>query len=122
MVDFTATFKSTAITFAFREDPADISFNEASVRDLTTPSGNLLTNCDFTGGVYTDNGNPFTPLGCRARKPHDHYKRQRRRHYAYDPDHSRRPPVVLCSENAMTYSYLGMAQPLGWERLPPTEF
>ena len=62
MVDFTATFKSTAITFAFRDDPADISFNEASVTDLTTPSDNLLTNCDFTGAVYTDNGNPFTPV------------------------------------------------------------
>ena len=69
MVDFTATFKSTAITFAFRDDPADISFNEASVTDLTTPSGNLLTNGNFTGGVYTDNGNPFTPVGWTYANP-----------------------------------------------------
>ena len=61
MVDFTATFTSTAITFAFRDDPADILFKEASVTDLTTHSGNLLFNGNFTGGVYTDNGNAFTP-------------------------------------------------------------
>ena len=68
-VDFAAKFTSTAVTFAFRDDPADISFNEASVTDLTTPSGNLLTNGNFTGGVYTDNGNPFTPVGWTYANP-----------------------------------------------------
>src|SRR5580692_10820763 len=62
-VDFTANAVSTAITFAFREDPAFISFADASVVDLTTQSGNLLTNGDFSGGTYTDNGNSLTPNG-----------------------------------------------------------
>jgi hypothetical protein len=51
-VDFTAAdIPSTAITFAFREDPAFISFANASVTDLTTPSGNLLMNGDFSLGT-----------------------------------------------------------------------
>jgi hypothetical protein len=62
-VDFTAAIANTAITFAFREDPAFISFSNASVVDLTTSSGNLLTNGDFSGGTYTDNGNSLTPIG-----------------------------------------------------------
>lgn len=62
-VDFTAALSNTAITFAFREDPAFISFEDASVVDLTTSSSNLLTNGDFSGGVYTDNGNGATPNG-----------------------------------------------------------
>lgn len=53
---------TTAITFAFRDDPAQISFANASVVDLTTGSVNLLHNGDFSGGVYTDNGNPSTPI------------------------------------------------------------
>jgi hypothetical protein len=61
-VDFIATLANTAITFAFREDPAFISFANASVVDLTAGSGNLLMNGDFSGGVYTDNGNPSTPV------------------------------------------------------------
>jgi hypothetical protein len=62
-VDFTATLPSTAITFAFRDDPAYITFTNASVVDLTTSSGNLLTNGNFSGGTYTDNGNSLTPNG-----------------------------------------------------------
>src|SRR5208282_4898773 len=62
-VGFTANVASTAITFAFREDPAFISFADVSVVDLTTPSGNLLTNGDFSGGTYTDNGNDSAPDG-----------------------------------------------------------
>ena len=34
-----------------------------SVTDLTTSSGNLLTNGDFSGGVYTSAGNSGTPNG-----------------------------------------------------------
>lgn len=62
-VDFTAALANTDITFAFREDPAFISFESASVVDLTNPSGNLLTNGDFSGGVYLNNGNANTPNG-----------------------------------------------------------
>jgi hypothetical protein len=62
-VDFTAGVANTAITFAFREDPAYILFSNVSVTDLTTSSGNLLTNGDFSGGTYTDNGNSATPVG-----------------------------------------------------------
>lgn len=49
-VDFTAALASTDITFAFREDPAFISFSDASVTDLTNPSGNLLLNGNFSSG------------------------------------------------------------------------
>ncbi len=62
-VDFTAALPNTAITFAFREDPAFIYFGNASVVDTTTLSSNLLTNGNFTGGVYTNNGNAGTPNG-----------------------------------------------------------
>lgn len=50
-VEFTATLASTVVTFAFREDPAFISFTNASVVDLTTSSGNLLVNGDFSTGA-----------------------------------------------------------------------
>jgi uncharacterized repeat protein (TIGR01451 family) len=54
---------STVITFAFRDDPAQVSFTNASVTDITTPStpgSNLLTNGNFgtddlTGWTYVDN-------------------------------------------------------------------
>jgi hypothetical protein len=62
-VNFTAGIAQTAITFAFRDDPAFISFASASVVDQTLESGNLLTNGDFSGGVYTNNGNNSTPNG-----------------------------------------------------------
>lgn len=52
-VNFTATLSNTAITFAFRDDPAFLFFAEATVTDLTNPSGNLLLNGDFSGGTYT---------------------------------------------------------------------
>lgn len=61
-VDFTANLTSTDITFAIREDPAFISFNEASVVDLTHSGGNLLLNGNFLGGVYCSNGNCLTPV------------------------------------------------------------
>lgn len=61
-VDFIANIENTAITFAFREDPAYISFANASVTDKAVIEGpNLLKNGDFSGGTYTDNGNSLTP-------------------------------------------------------------
>jgi len=64
-VNFTATLTSTAITFAFRDDPAQISFAYPSVQDVTgeLPGPNLLTNGDLSGGVYTSNGNSGVPIG-----------------------------------------------------------
>ena len=62
-VNFQATVTNTAITFAFREDPAFISFSNVSVVDLTTPGPNLITNGDFSGGTYTSSGNSLTPIG-----------------------------------------------------------
>ncbi len=52
-VDFTGALANTAITFAFREDPAFITFTGASVVDLTTSSGNLLANANFATGDLT---------------------------------------------------------------------
>jgi uncharacterized repeat protein (TIGR01451 family) len=62
-VSFVAGLSNTAITFAFREDPAFISFANVSVVDTTTESGNLLFNGDFSKGTYTNNGNGLTPNG-----------------------------------------------------------
>ncbi len=62
-VNFTASLANTAITFAFREDPAYILFGNASLIDDTTSSSNLLANGNFSGGTYTNNGNSFTPNG-----------------------------------------------------------
>jgi hypothetical protein len=51
-VSFTAAdISSTAITFAFREDPAFISFSNASVVDLAGNGTNLLVNGDFSQGT-----------------------------------------------------------------------
>jgi hypothetical protein len=61
-VNFVGAATRTAVTFAFREDPALISFSDVSVVDLTTASGNPLLNGNFAGGVYTNNGNDFTPV------------------------------------------------------------
>ena len=60
-VVFTSALTNTAITFAFREDPAFVSVFNTSVVNLTTSSGNLLRNGDFSGGTYTDHGNSATP-------------------------------------------------------------
>jgi len=62
-VNFVAGVANTAITFAFREDPAFISLANVSVVDTTTESGNLLFNGDFSQGTYTNNGNGLTPNG-----------------------------------------------------------
>jgi hypothetical protein len=62
-VDFTAILSNTAITFAFREDPAFIYFSSPSVTDQTIGGGNLLVNSSFSGAAYTSNGNSSTPVG-----------------------------------------------------------
>jgi hypothetical protein len=62
--NFTASLSNTAITFAFREDPSFIAFTNASVTDVTVGGNtNLLTNGDFSGGTYSNNGNSSTPAG-----------------------------------------------------------
>lgn len=48
---FTAGVANTNITFAFREDPAFISFSNVSLIDLTNPGGNLIVNGDFASGA-----------------------------------------------------------------------
>ena len=50
-VSFTAALANTDITFAFREDPAFISFSDVSLTDTTTHSmTNLILNGNFTSG------------------------------------------------------------------------
>ena len=50
-VDFTADLANTAISLAFREDPAFFAVTNVMVTDLTNPSGNLLLNGDFSLGA-----------------------------------------------------------------------
>src|ERR1017187_973752 len=60
-VDFTAALTSTDITFAFREDPAFISFGNVSLTDITHPGGNLILNGNFAlGSVGTNNATDWT--------------------------------------------------------------
>ena len=50
-VSFEAAFANTDITFAFREDPAFISFGDVSLTDTNTVSANnLILNGDFSSG------------------------------------------------------------------------
>jgi hypothetical protein len=49
-VDFTAAIANTAITMAFREDPAFVFVSNITLMDLTNPSGNILLNGDFATG------------------------------------------------------------------------
>ncbi|GEM_PF-393600 len=62
-VNFVAAVANTAITIAIREDPAYITIEQVSVVDQTVPGPNLLTNGDFSGGVYSANGNSSVPNG-----------------------------------------------------------
>jgi hypothetical protein len=62
-ITFVANVTSTAITFAFREDPDFLYLEQVSVVDQTVPGPNLLTNGDFSGGTYTSSGNNATPNG-----------------------------------------------------------
>ncbi len=50
-VSFTANLANTDITFAFRDDPAYISFSDVSLTDTSTGSStNLILNGDFSHG------------------------------------------------------------------------
>jgi len=49
-VDFTAAFAATDVTFAFRDDPGFIAFDDVTMADLTTPGPNLVTNGGFETG------------------------------------------------------------------------
>src|SRR3974390_3163850 len=62
-VSFQATVPNTAITLAFRDDPAFLSLANVSVVDNANPEVNLLVNGNFGQGVTTSNGNAATPIG-----------------------------------------------------------
>lgn len=62
-VNFLAGLSNTQITFAFREDPAYISFGSVSLVNDTTSSANLLTNGDFSAGTYSDPVSATDPFG-----------------------------------------------------------
>src|SRR6185503_12811612 len=49
--DFVATDSSTNLSFAFREDPAFLFLDDVSLTDVTTSSGELVTNGGFEDGV-----------------------------------------------------------------------
>lgn len=54
-VHFTAALANTDILFAFRDDPAYISFSDVSLTNLTTGSStNLIVNGDFASGTGDD--------------------------------------------------------------------
>jgi hypothetical protein len=57
-VDFTGALSNTAITFAFRDDPSYVSFSDPSVTDLTTSSGNLLVDPDFSLAIIGTSADP----------------------------------------------------------------
>ena len=57
-VDFVASVAATAVTFAFRQDPSFESFSDVSVVDVTTSSGNLITDGDFSAGTPGSNSPP----------------------------------------------------------------
>ena len=62
-VSFVAGLTDTQITFAFREDPAFISFGTVSLVNDTTSSGNLLLNGNFADGIYSDPVSATDPYG-----------------------------------------------------------
>lgn len=60
---FVAEQADTNIAFAIREDPAYIRLADMSLVDLTTSSGNLLTNGNFNGGTYIRSSGLSEPDG-----------------------------------------------------------
>ncbi|SIQ53070.1 MULTISPECIES: PEP-CTERM sorting domain-containing protein [Acidiphilium] len=68
---FTATLTETAITFAFRDDPAGMVLSDPSLVDTTTPASNLFANPTFTAGTYTSNSNSDTPTDWTYANPYD---------------------------------------------------
>jgi hypothetical protein len=61
--NFVANSANTNLAFAFREDPAFIELSDVSMTDLTTPSGDLVTNGDFDGGTYNPGSGQLEPDG-----------------------------------------------------------
>ncbi len=61
-VSFTAGTTSTDISFAFRDDPAFLSFSNVSVV-ASGSTTNLLTNGDFSGGTYASGNYVNLPNG-----------------------------------------------------------
>ena len=59
-VNFTANIANTAITFAFREDPAFISFANASVVDVTANNGTKPTMERTRSGIDSSLGRRST--------------------------------------------------------------
>jgi hypothetical protein len=53
---FTATTSESTVTFVFRHDPGFFAFDDVSVVDATTASGNLLLNPSFEIGAPTVSG------------------------------------------------------------------
>lgn len=53
---FAATSSESTITFVFRYDPGYFAFDDASVADISNPSGNLLLNPGFEIGAPTVSG------------------------------------------------------------------
>ena len=53
---FVATSSQSTVTFVFRHDPGFFAFDDASVVDATSPSGNLLLNPGFETGAPTSPG------------------------------------------------------------------
>ena len=53
---FVATTANSSVTFVFRHDPGYFGFDDVSVVDITTPSGNLLQNPNFSEGAPTVSG------------------------------------------------------------------
>lgn len=52
---FTADSSQTYVSFGFREVPAFFAFDDASVTDVTHPSGNLLNDPGFEGAMLGQN-------------------------------------------------------------------
>ncbi len=57
-VNFSAALANTEITFAFRQDPSFESFSNVSLVDVTTSSGNLIFDGDFSLGTPGSNSPP----------------------------------------------------------------
>ena len=53
--NFTASFASTNISFAFREDPNFLSLDDVTVRDVTTSSAVTVVNGGFESGIVGNN-------------------------------------------------------------------
>jgi hypothetical protein len=55
---FVATGTTTNLTFALRSDPGFFSLSNISLTDITTPSGNLVLDGDFSAGTVDSSSPP----------------------------------------------------------------